>query len=155
MRSLLSVANALVGLTGGIAMKIWHTTALVIGVGLGLGFVATHGFAAQPKRAVYVVIEANEITDAPRYEAMKKTGPANIVEAKLVNGRYLARTENVTSLDGTAPKGIVIIAFDNAAKAKAYYDSTKEATAMRIEGTKSRAFLVEVCLVRGQLLPSC
>ena len=136
-------------------MKIWHTTALVIGVGLGLGFVATHGFAAQPKRAVYVVIEANEITDAPRYEAMKKTGPANIVEAKLVNGRYLARTENVTSLDGTAPKGIVIIAFDNTAKAKAYYDNTKEATAMRIEGTKSRAFLVEVCLLRGQLLPSC
>jgi uncharacterized protein (DUF1330 family) len=136
-------------------MKIWHTTALVIAVGLGLGFVATHGFAAHPKRAVYVVIEANEITDAPRYEAMKKTGPANIVEAKLVNGRYLARTENLTSLDGIAPKGIVIIAFDNAAKAKAYYDNTKEATAMRFEGTKSRAFLVEVCLVRGQLLPSC
>jgi uncharacterized protein (DUF1330 family) len=86
---------------------------------------------------------------------MKKRGPANIVEAKFVNGRYLARTENVTSLDGTAPKGIVIIAFDNAAKAKAYYDNTKETTAMRFEGTKSRAFLVEVCLVRGQLLPSC
>jgi len=110
-------------------MKIWHTTALVIAVGLGLGFVATHGFAAQPKRAVYVVVEADEITDASRYEAMKKRGPANIVEAKFVNGRYLARTENVTSLDGTAPKGIVIIAFDNAAKAKAYYDNTKETTA--------------------------
>ena len=136
-------------------MKIWHTAGLVIAVGLGLGFVATHGFAAHPKRAVYVVVEADEITDASRYEAMKKTGPANIVEAKLVNGRYLARTENVTSLDGTAPKGIVIIAFDNTAKAKAYYDNTKEATAMRIEGTKSRAFLVEVCLLRGQLLPSC
>jgi len=136
-------------------MKIWHTTALVIAVGLGLGFVATHGFAAQPKRAVYVVVEADEITDASRYEAMKKRGPANIVEAKFVNGRYLARTENVTSLDGTAPKGIVIITFDNAAKAKAYYDNTKETTAMRFEGTKSRAFLVEVCLVRGQLLPSC
>jgi len=101
-------------------MKIWHTTALVVAVGLGLGFVATHGFAAHPKRAVYVVVEADEITDASRYEAMKKRGPANIVEAKFVNGRYLARTENVTSLDGTAPKGIVIIAFDNAAKAKAY-----------------------------------
>ena len=136
-------------------MKIWHTTALVIAVGLGLGFVATHGFAAQPKRAVYVVVEADEITDASRYEAMKKRGPANIVEAKFVNGRYLARTENVTWLDGTAPKGIVIIAFDNAAKAKAYYDNTKETTTMRFEGTKSRAFLVEVCLVRGQLLPSC
>jgi len=136
-------------------MKIWYTTVLMIAVGLGLGFVATHGFAAQPKRAVYVVIEADEITDADRYEAMKKKGPANIVEAKFANGRYLARTENVSPLDGAAPKGIVIIAFDNVAKAKAYYDNTKEATAMRIEGTKSRAFLVEACLVRGMLLPNC
>src|SRR5215471_20687737 len=136
-------------------MKIWHTAGLVIAVGLGLGFVATHGFAAHPKRAVYVVVEADEITDASRYEAMKKTGPANIVEAKLVNGRYLARTENVTSLDGAAPKGIVIIAFDNAAKAKAYYDNTRETTALRIKGTRSRAFLVEVCLARGQLFPNC
>ena len=47
-------------------MKIWHTTALVIAVGLGLGFVATHGFAEHPKRAVYVVVEADEITDASR-----------------------------------------------------------------------------------------
>src|SRR5262250_3249431 len=84
------------------AMKIWHTTAMMFAVGLGLGFVAT-----QPKRAVYVVVEADEITDASRYEAMKKRGPANIVEAKFVNGRYLARTENVTSLDGTAPKALL------------------------------------------------
>jgi hypothetical protein len=55
-------------------MKIWHTTALVIAVGLGLGFVATHGFAAQPKRAVYVVVEADEITDASRYEVAPHIG---------------------------------------------------------------------------------
>jgi uncharacterized protein (DUF1330 family) len=91
-------------------------------------------------------MEADEITDAGTYEAMKKTGPANIVEAKFANGRYLARTENITALDGTAPKGVVIIAFDNIGKAKAYYENTKQATAMRMKGTKSRAFLVEVCL---------
>jgi len=134
-------------------MKLWYAIALVIAV--GLGFVATRGLAAQPKRTVYVVIEADEITDAGTYEAMKKTGPSNIVEAKFANGRYLARTENIMSLDGPAPKAVVIIAFDNVAKAKAYYENTKEATAMRLNGTKSRAFLVEVCLTRGMLFPSC
>ena len=136
-------------------MKIWHAISLAAAVGLGLGVIATRSLAAHPKRSVYVVMEADEITDAGRYEAMKERGPANIVEAKFANGRYLARTENVTSLDGAAPKGIVIIAFDNVTKAKAFYDNTKETTALRIKGTKSHAFLVEVCLARGQLFPSC
>ena len=134
-------------------MKFWYAIMFVIAVGMAI--IATRSLAAQPKRTVYVVMEADEITDAASYEAMKKKGPANIVEAKFANGRYLARTENITALDGTAPKGVVIISFDNVAKAKAYYENTKEATAMRIKGTKSRAFLVEVCLARGMLFPSC
>jgi len=134
-------------------MKFW--CAIMFGIAVGMAVIATSGLAAQPKRTVYVVMEADEITDAASYEAMKKTGPANIVEAKFANGRYLARTENITALDGIAPKGVVIISFDNVAKAKAYYENTKEATAMRIKGTKSRAFLVEVCLARGMLYPSC
>ena len=131
-------------------MKIWHAITLATAVGLGLGAIPPH-----PTRSVYVVMEADEITDAGHYEALKERGPANIVEAKFANGRYLARTENVTSLDGTAPKGVVILAFDNVAKAKDYYDNTKETTALRIKGTKSRAFLVEVCVARGQLYPNC
>jgi len=136
-------------------MKIWCALALVIAIGLGLGVFATHGRAAQPIRQVYVVIEADEIADAGIYEAMKTKGPAAIVETKFADGRYLARTENITPLDGTAPKGVVIIAFDNVAKAKAYYDNTKDVTAMRMKGTKSRAFLVEVCLAGGKLFPNC
>ena len=76
-------------------------------------------------------------------------------EAQFEDGRYLARTENVTGLDGTAPKAIIIIAFDNEAKAKAYYDSSKEITAMRMKATKSRAFIVSVCTEGGKLLPNC
>ena len=136
-------------------MKIWPAITLATAIGLALGVIATRSLAAHPKRSVYVVMEADEITDVGHYEAMKERGPANIVEAKFANGRYLARTENVTSLDGTAPKGVVIIAFDNVAKAKTYYENTKETTALRIKGTKSRAFLVEVCLARGQLFPNC
>ena len=109
----------------------------------GLGVIATRGLAAQAKRTFYVVIEVDEITDADGYKAMTKIGPANIVEVKRADGRYLARTDNLTALDGAAPKRFVMIAFDSMDKANGLYQNTKEMTAMRIKATKSRAFIVE------------
>jgi uncharacterized protein (DUF1330 family) len=82
--------------------------------------------------------------NAEGYKALlSRMGPSNVVEVKFADGRYLARTENITALGGTAPKGSVIIAFDNVARAKAYYDTTQEMTAMRTRVTKSRSFIVE------------
>ena len=74
-------------------MKIEHTIALAVAVGLSLGVIATRGLAAQAKRTFYVVIEVDEITDADGYKAMTKLGPSNIVDVKHADGRYLARTE--------------------------------------------------------------
>src|SRR5215470_17194699 len=124
-------------------MRIQHAIALVIAVGLGLGTIATHGLAAQAKRTFYVVIEVDEITDADAYKAMTKIGPTNIVEVKHADGRYLARTDNITALDGAAPKRFVMIAFDSTEKANGYYQNIKAMTAMRAKSTKSRAFVVE------------
>jgi uncharacterized protein (DUF1330 family) len=124
-------------------MKIQHTIALAVVVGLGLGVIATRGLAAQAKRIFYVVIEVDEITDADGYKAMTKLGPANIVDVKHAVGRYLARTDNLAGLDGAAPKRFVMIAFDSMDKANGLYQNTKEMTAMRIKSTKSRAFIVE------------
>ena len=120
-----------------------HAIALAVVAGLGLGVVATRGLAAQAKRTFYVVIEVDEITDADGYKAMTKLGPANIVDVKHADGRYLARTDNLTALDGAAPKRFVMIAFDSMDKANGLYQNTKEMTAMRIKATKSRAFIVE------------
>ena len=54
-------------------MRIQHTIALAVAVGLGLGVIATRGLAAQAKRIFYVVIEIDEITDgADGYKAMTK-----------------------------------------------------------------------------------
>jgi hypothetical protein len=72
-------------------MRIQHTIALAVAVGLGLGVIATRGLAAQAKRTFYVVIEVDEITDVDGYKAMTKIGPSNIVEVKHADGRYLAR----------------------------------------------------------------
>ena len=124
-------------------MRIQHTIALTVAVGLGVGVIATRGLAVQAKRTFYVVIEVDEITDADGYKAMTKNGPANIVEVKHADGRYLARTDNLTGLDGATPKRFVMIAFDSMDKANGYYQNTKEMTAMRIRATKSRAFIVE------------
>ena len=124
-------------------MRIQHTIALAVAVGLGVGVIATRGLAVQAKRTFYVVIEVDEITDADGYKAMTKIGPANIVEVKHADGRYLARTDNLGALDGAAPRGFVMIAFDSMDKAIGFYQNTKEMTAMRIKATKSRAFIVE------------
>ena len=124
-------------------MRIQYAVALVVAIGLGLGAIASRDLAAQGKRTVYVVIDVNEITDADGFKALVKMGPSSIVEVKDEDGRYLARTENITALDGTAPKAFAIIAFDSVEKAKAYYDSMKQTTAMRIKATKSRSFIVE------------
>jgi uncharacterized protein (DUF1330 family) len=135
-------------------MKIRYPIALAVAIGLGLTVIATYASPA-PTRKVYIVIELDEITDADHYEALKKMGARASVEAEFEDGRYLARTENVTALDGTAPKAIVVVAFDNEAKAKAFYDNSKEISAMRMKATKSRAFIVEVCTEGGKLLPNC
>ncbi|MGB9043937.1 MAG: DUF1330 domain-containing protein [Pseudolabrys sp.] len=124
-------------------MRIQHTIALAVVVGLGLGVIATRGLAAQAKRTFYVVIEVDEINDADGYKAMTKIGPTNIVEVKHADGRYLVRTNNLVSLDGAPPKRFVMIAFDSMERANGFYQNTKEMTAMRIKATKSRAFIVE------------
>jgi uncharacterized protein (DUF1330 family) len=124
-------------------MKIRYVVTLAAAIGLGLGSVAFQGLHAQAKPPVYVVIEIDEITDIDGFKALLKMAPSNVVEVKDADGRYLVRTENITALDGTAPKRFLIIAFDNIKKAKAFSDKTKETAAMRIKTTKSRSFIVE------------
>jgi len=92
---------------------------------------------------VYVVVEIDEITDANGFEAFRQTAAATDVEVQFEDGRYFARTENVTALDGSAPKFFAFIAFDNMTKAKAFIEGMKNTTALRTKVTKSRSFIVE------------
>jgi uncharacterized protein (DUF1330 family) len=92
---------------------------------------------------VYVVVEIDEITDAGGFEALRQTAAATAVEVQFEDGRYFASTENVTALDGSAPKFFAFIAFDNMTKAEAFNDSMKNTSALRTKVTKSRSFIVE------------
>jgi uncharacterized protein (DUF1330 family) len=124
-------------------MKIRYALALAAATGLGLGTIASHGLSAKAVPPIYVVVEIDEIIDADAFEALRKTGPANVVEVKDQDGRYLARTDHVTALDGNAPKYFVFIAFDNLKKAKTFNDNIKQTTALRMQATRSRSFIVE------------
>jgi uncharacterized protein (DUF1330 family) len=125
-------------------MKFKRPLIVSFALGLMAGCGAIFGLQAASVPPTYVVVEANEITDLPAFkDGYVKMGPAAVAEAKMADGRYLVRTGNVTALDGDAPKFFVLISFQNADKAKAYYSSMKELTAIRLKVSKSRSFMVE------------
>jgi uncharacterized protein (DUF1330 family) len=74
---------------------------------------------------------------------LRQAADATATEVQFEDGRYFSRTENVTALDGSAPKFFPFIAFDNITKAKPFIDSIKATTALRTRVTKSRSFIVE------------
>ena len=89
------------------------------------------------------MVEIDEITDSNGFEALRHADDATAIEVQFEDGRYFARTENLTAIDGSAPKFFTFIAFDNMTKAKTFNDSMKNNTALRTGATKSRSFIVE------------
>ena len=86
-------------------MKIQYALPLAVAIGLGFGAVAIRGLQARTTTPpVYVVVEIDEITEANGFEALRQTAAAIDVEVQFEDGRYFSRTENVTALDGSAPK---------------------------------------------------
>ena len=125
-------------------MKIQYALPVAVIIGLGFGTLAIRGIHARTTMPpVYVVVEIDEITDANGFEALRQTADAAAVEVQSEDGRYFARTENVTALDGSAPKFFALMAFDNMTKAKTFNDSMKKITALRTRVAKSRSFIVE------------
>jgi uncharacterized protein (DUF1330 family) len=115
---------------------------LTLAVGFALGSYGVPGLHAQGKPGAYAIVDISEIVDP---EGLKQLGPKAGPAATTVGGTYIARTENIVALDGTAPKRFVIIAFDNVDKAKAWYatPAQKEVDAIRQKALKSRVFVVE------------
>ena len=127
-------------------MKFNRTLVTTLGAGVALGAAAMQALHAQAKPPVYVVVDIEEITDAAGYAAAGgRSTEAASAAFKEFGGRFLARTNNITALDGNAPKRAIINAFDSKEKALAWFNSAaqKEVSAIRTKTTKSRAFIVE------------
>lgn len=127
-------------------MKTPHLIGLSMLAGVALGAIAIQGLHAQAKPPVYVIVDFSEITDPAGYAALGgRTSAAAASVMKDFGGRFLARTESITALDGTPPKRFVINAFDSTEKAQAWYNSPeqKQVNEIRTKTTKSRVFMVE------------
>jgi uncharacterized protein (DUF1330 family) len=123
------------------------TIAFSMIAGAALGAATVGGLHAQGKPGAFAVVDISAITDENTYrqQLLPKVTPASLAP---FGGQYVARTENITAIDGTPPKRFVIIAFDNMDKAKAWDSSPnqKEVNALRAKATRSRAFFVDGAL---------
>ncbi len=120
--------------------------ALTLLAGTALGAAAVQAIHAQAKPPVYVVVDVAEVTDPVAWKAnTERTMESATAPLKDFGGRYLARTDKISALDGALPARFIIIAFDSAEKAFGWYSSPaqKEVNAVRFKATKSRAFIVE------------
>ena len=133
-------------------MKTQYVIGLAMLAGAVLGAASVNGLNAQGKSpGAYAIVaysdvgepaafKANVLDKAP--EAIKKHG-----------GRFLVRTTDITVLRAGDPplKRYVIIGFDNAEQAKAWYngDDMKGVVAYNAQHTKGRAFIVPAAAQEG------
>ncbi len=113
---------------------------LLAGVAIGLaGGTAIH--AQQTKPAPGYVVAELEVTDAAGFQKyVQALGPtlAPFNTHTLIRGKPQA-------LEGSAPKSFVVIAFESAERAKAWYDSPayQAIIPLRLNSAKTTAFIIE------------
>ena len=110
--------------------------------GVAIGATAIQGLHAQAKPPTYVVVAIRSVSDADSYRTVIEKAPALIKDS---GGTFLVRSNDIISLDGTPPKRFVLLKFDSAEKAQAWYNtpSMKELNAIRAKSTDSLAFIVQ------------
>jgi uncharacterized protein (DUF1330 family) len=117
--------------------------AAVASLGIGVfGVAAIHAQTpTQPMRPAFYVAEF-EVTDA---EGIKPYSQHVEATFKPFSGRYVARSGKTVSLEGEAPKRIVMIAFDSMEQAQAWYDSPayRAIRPIRHKSATSRVYIVE------------
>jgi len=123
-------------------MTIKYRAALTLFAGVVLGGVAVQGLHAQVTPPTYAIIDVSSITDPAAYAAI---GPKGGPSVTAFGGKFIARTENIAASDGAPPKRMIIIGFENLAKARAWRASPamQEIWAIEDKVSKSRIFFVE------------
>ena len=99
-------------------MKSYQKIAIALVVGAAAGGAAIQTIHAQAKTA-YVIVAIRSVTDAANYKTVGEKAPAVVAAA---GGHLIVATNAITSLDGKPPQRFVLIGFDSAAKARAWYE---------------------------------
>ena len=125
-------------------MKANQKLALALLAGASLGFAGAMAIQAEQVKTPpgYVIAEV-EVTDPASMQKYGEKVPETLAP---FHHSYLVRSSKIQSLEGEAPKGgIVVIAFDSAQEARAWYDSPAYAAIrpIRQSAAKSRIYIVE------------
>jgi len=87
----------------------------------------------------------NKVNDPEGFKVITQRPRDGADVAKELGGHYIARTDKITALDGTAPERFIVYAFDSVEKAQAFNNSSymKEVNTIRGKTTQARSFIVE------------
>jgi uncharacterized protein (DUF1330 family) len=115
---------------------------MLAGAALGAAAVSELGAQGRPPGA-FAVIDISDITDPEVFN--RQLLPKETATLVPFGGQYIIRSDAITGIDGTAPKRLVVIAFNNPQAAKAWASSAaqKESDALRMKSTKSRVFIAD------------
>lgn len=122
-------------------MKPYYALSVALIAGLTLGAVLTTALWAQSTPPAYVVAEV-AIRDAEAF--MREYAPKVAGTLEPYGGRFLT-SGKVIALEGDVPQRFVIIAFDNAERARAWYDSSayQQLVPIRLKTGTSTLFIAE------------
>lgn len=125
-------------------MNTRYKIAFAVIAGAGLGAAVIEGLHAQAKPPTYIVVAIRSIKDADGFKTgvVDKAAQASFAAT---GGRYVVRTQKITSFDGKPPERFVLLAFDSPEKAIAWHDlpAIKEINAARMKTSDSLSFMVE------------
>jgi uncharacterized protein (DUF1330 family) len=121
-------------------MKSSQKFAIALVATVAVSAFAGNGSSAQSLPPTYFIVDFSEITDPEGFKALASRATPEILAG--FGGKYMVRTQNITAVEGVAPKRLVIIAFDTPEHAQAWAEQP-DPRAIRAKTTKSRSFLVQ------------
>ena len=127
-------------------MKTNYKLALAVLASLSIGAAGDRAIHAQQVKTApaYLISEADTIKDLAAIKEYGGKVPETLVP---FDGHYhfIVRSGKPQGLDGEAPQGIVVMAFDSAERLHAWYDSPayQAIKPLRQSAVKGRMFLVE------------
>jgi uncharacterized protein (DUF1330 family) len=124
-------------------MKTNHKLTLAVLAGVSLGVAGAEAIHAQQPKVLpgYVIAEV-DVTDLATMQKYGEKVPETLAP---FNHHYIVRDGKPVSLEGDPPKGIVVIAFDSAEKAREWYDSSAydAIKPLRQSAAESRIFIAK------------
>lgn len=124
-------------------MKTNHKLALAAVIGAAMGVIGTVSIHARPVQspAGYVIAEV-DVTDPATFQKYEEKVPGTVAA---YNGHYIIRGGKTLSVEGDAPKRIVVIQFESMEKAKAWEDSPayEAIKPIRHSSATNRVFIAE------------